>query len=150
MIINGREFPGQPLRQGSYIPLGRVSLWEEVQYVTTNPISDLLAPGYFNPLFQIVDPPAMIQVASFTDGAWRYASLAVVENTFDPANPGIGGALSVRRLDKDEEVIAAPVPGLKAIHKGRGFYEVQDGDGEVLESGLTKVQAEAKVTGLAA
>ena len=145
MIINGREFPGQPLRQGAYIRLGVVSLWDEVQYVTTNPIADLLVPGYFNPLFQIVDPPARIEVASFTDGEWRYAKLAVVENTFDQTNPGVGGTVSVRRLDEDAEHIPETVPGLQAVHKGAGRYEVQDGDGEVIQSGLTKDRANAIV-----
>jgi hypothetical protein len=34
--------------------------------------------------------------------------------------------------------------GLKAVHKGRGVWEVQDKDGAVIESGLTKEDAQAK------
>lgn len=35
--------------------------------------------------------------------------------------------------------------GLRAVHKGRGVWDVQDADGKVIESGLTKEQAQAKV-----
>lgn len=36
--------------------------------------------------------------------------------------------------------------GLKAVHKGAGKYEVQDAEGKVVQSGLTKDDANALVT----
>jgi len=37
-----------------------------------------------------------------------------------------------------------PAGGLTAVHKGRGVWEVQDAEGNTVESGLTKEQAQAK------
>jgi len=36
---------------------------------------------------------------------------------------------------------------LHAVHKGRGVYELQDAAGNVVEAGLTREQAQAKVGG---
>ena len=145
MIIDGREFPGQALRQGMYIPLGRVSLWEEIQYVTTNPIEKVLEPGYFNMLWQLVTPPDKIEVASFTEDGWRYTTLLVCDNTFDPLIAGVGGTISVRLLAGDEEVIPEPGIGLRSVHKGRGVYEVRNGVDAVVAEGLTREEAQARV-----
>ncbi len=145
MKIGGREFPGQVLRQGMYIPLGDVTLWERVQYVTINPIDALMEPGYFNKLFQLVAPPARIEVASYVDDEWRMATLIVTENSFDPTIPGIGGTVSVRLLGDDNEPIPEAVEGLRAVHRGRGVYQVQDAAGAIVAEGLSRVEASNRV-----
>lgn len=42
---------------------------------------------------------------------------------------------------------ATTTGGLKAVHKGRGVYELQDAEGNVVESGLSKDEAQAKAAG---
>ncbi len=143
MIIDGRDFPGQPVHQGVYLPRGMVSLWDELQYVTTNPVEALLEPGYFNKLYQRVSPPDRIEIASFVDDEWRYASLSVIGNTFDVTVPGVGGVVSVRLVWRDDEAIPeAATSGFHPVHKGRGVYEVQDGDNVMVAAGLSRVEAE--------
>ncbi len=138
MIIDGRDFPGQPVHQGVYLPRGMVSLWDELQYVTINPVEALTEPGYFNKLYQRVSPPDRIEVAAFVDNEWRFSVLVVTNNTFDKTIPGVGGTVSVRILGTDDEDIPEPVEGLHAVHKGRGVYEVHGPDGEIVGQGLTK------------
>ncbi len=143
MIIDGRDFPGQPIHQGAYIPILHSSLWYVVQYATTNPVEALLEPGYFNKLYQSVSPPDRIEVASFYEDEWHFATLVVFDNTFDKTIPGVGGQVSVRLMWRDDE----PIPvietgGLHSVHKGRGMYEVRDADDVTVAEGKTKGEAE--------
>lgn len=45
------------------------------------------------------------------------------------------------------DLVGEPGPQLKAVHKGRGVWEVQDTGGDVVKSGLTKEQAQAALGG---
>ncbi len=138
MLIDDREFPGQNLRQGAYLERGIVSLWGEFQYVTTNPVNELFAPGYFNKLYQVAKAPDRIEVESFVNGEWRSHTLVVTGNTFDPSIPGIGGTVSVRMLGSDDEPMPEIVEGLRAVHKGNTVWEVHDSNGSIVAERMTK------------
>ena len=96
MLIGGWEIDGPTYRDGVYLERGLVSLWTEVQYVTSASIETLLAPGYFDTLCRSLPPLATITVRSFVDDEWQLAVLIVAGNTFDPTEPNLGGQVSVR------------------------------------------------------
>jgi len=60
----------------------------------------------------------------------------------DAANARAAEALRANTHELSQ--VEATIAGLKAVHKGRGSWEVQDADGNVVESGLTKEEAQAK------
>lgn len=50
------------------------------------------------------------------------------------------------KLQANEEELARvdkALSGLKAVHKGRGVWEVQDAEGKTVQAGLTKEAAQA-------
>lgn len=52
----------------------------------------------------------------------------------------------LRELGEGEAAQAAS-PKLEAVHRGFGKYDVVDQDGSVIDSGLTKMEAQAKAAG---
>ncbi len=49
-----------------------------------------------------------------------------------------------KRLAAEIEAQETAAGTLRAVHKGRGVYDVQDGDGNVVATGLTKDEAHAR------
>lgn len=78
------------------------------------------------------------------DSGARY-DYTVVPSAQVPALLADGWALTVEEATaKVEPEKKKESTGLTAVHKGRGVWEVQDADGNTVEGGLTKEQAQAK------
>lgn len=52
-----------------------------------------------------------------------------------------------KRIAEELAKAGQSATGLKAVHKGRGVWDVQDADGAVVQTGLTGEQAKAAAAG---
>lgn len=89
----------------------------------------------------VVEPEA---IAEHLDAGWHRDWMAADAAHKDAAAQLAANEAEQARIAAELAAAGQSVSGLRAVHKGRGVYDVQDAEGNVVASGLTKDEAAAK------
>lgn len=119
--------------------MNQLKFGTQLSYLTADETDWLDEENYFLSAQHLLNPGDEIRViCSLDDGGWRKAVYEVVSS--------IPGFVGVERITDWRAGGKQEIPGLRAVHKGFGKWNVEDERGRVIETALTKEQAQAFVT----
>ena len=116
----------------------RLKFGSELCYQTDHPETAIGEDNYFLTAQHLLNPGDTISVVCMKDdGSWMKAQYEV--------SVSIPGMVAVEPVTEWRHGGKQIIPGLRAVHKGRGSWNVEYESGKVVESSLTKEAAQAFV-----